>query len=256
MAKNWWFKFEYRVWQSDPELSQCSLAARGLWLEIICAMHSQATHTLTLSLEQLGRLARCEASEAARYALELKTANAANVTLGHGNVTLTSRRLQRGVTTRENNRLRKQKERVTEMSQDRVISKSNKKEVRKEKEEEKKAAATKLSDEEWLESLQTNPAYKLLDVRNEFARAQVWADANNRQCTRRFFVGWINRAKPMDVNRNGQAYVGKSTYIEPEYHCRRCFDSKTVVVEKSVETRLFTGDMEEVPCPECAEVVV
>lgn len=34
-----WLKFYTSDWRSDPALKICSLAARGLWIEIICLMH-------------------------------------------------------------------------------------------------------------------------------------------------------------------------------------------------------------------------
>lgn len=34
-----WLKFYTSDWRSDPALRMCSLAARGLWLELICLMH-------------------------------------------------------------------------------------------------------------------------------------------------------------------------------------------------------------------------
>lgn len=128
MAKNWWFKFEYRVWQSDPELSGCSLAARGLWLEILCLLYAQDDYTLTASYEKLGRMARCDSAEVARLVIELKDNKVADVTLGHGEVTVMSRRLKKLLKARKDATERKRKERVTHMSHDRVIS--NKKEVR------------------------------------------------------------------------------------------------------------------------------
>ncbi len=83
---------------------------------------------------------------------------------------------------------------------------------KKEKEEEKKATTATISDDQWLDSLQSNPAYKLLQVRTEFSKATIWAETNKRQCTRRFFVNWLNRAKPMDTTKpNSNAYVGKET---------------------------------------------
>lgn len=130
MAKNWWFKFEYRVWQSDPDLSGCSLAARGLWLEMLCYLYAQDQHTLTASYEKLGRMARCDSSEVAKLILELKHNNVADVTLGHGDVTVMSRRLEKLLKARNQATLRKRKERVTTMSQDRVKSKSKKEEIR------------------------------------------------------------------------------------------------------------------------------
>lgn len=111
MIKKWWFPLEWRVWQSDPALSQCSLAARGFWLEMLCAMNAQETFQITGTFEQVARLARCDSSEVAKYAMELKATMSADVTLGHGSVTLLSRRLKREITTKEKNRLRKRKER-------------------------------------------------------------------------------------------------------------------------------------------------
>jgi hypothetical protein len=225
MPKNWWFKFEYRVWQSDPELSVCSLGARGFWLEIISAMHSQDVHMITGSYEKLARLARCESSEVAKYVVELKEANAANVTLGNGTVTLVSRRLKRAVTDRKKTRLRVAKHRcnddVTPDVTDRVRSKSKSKSKSKKEKKKNVAAAT---DSEWLDALSINPAYSLLDVRQEFSKAQVWAETNSRQCTRRFFVNWLNRAKPIDPKANGKAQVGKHDDTAPlpptDHRCR------------------------------------
>ena len=34
-----WFKFYPTDWRSDPALRMCSLAARGLWIEMIALMH-------------------------------------------------------------------------------------------------------------------------------------------------------------------------------------------------------------------------
>lgn len=36
---NPWMKFYTSDWRSDPALRMCSLAARGLWIEMICVMH-------------------------------------------------------------------------------------------------------------------------------------------------------------------------------------------------------------------------
>ena len=139
MTKNWWFKFEYRVWQSDPALSQCSLAARGFWLEILSAMYAQNVDTVTGSFEQIARMTRCESAEVAKCSLELKQANVCDVTLCHGNVTLVSRRLKRALSAKESNTLRKRKERghanVTQQS------KSNKKEVTEREEKNVRAAS-------------------------------------------------------------------------------------------------------------------
>lgn len=50
------------------------------------------------------------------------------------------------------------------------------------------------TDEEWLAGLQTVLAYEHLNVAAEYSRAKVWCETNRRQCTRRFFTNWLNRA--------------------------------------------------------------
>jgi len=78
--------------------------------------------------------------------------------------------------------------------------------------EEKKKTTT--TDDEWLDALSEKSVYKRINVRDEFEKAQIWTDANNRQCTRRFFVGWLNRAKPMETNgsnKNNSRYSPKRT---------------------------------------------
>lgn len=39
MADHQWMKFWPQDWQRDPALRACSLAARGLWMEMICIAH-------------------------------------------------------------------------------------------------------------------------------------------------------------------------------------------------------------------------
>lgn len=65
---------------------------------------------------------------------------------------------------------------------------------------EKKAskASPQLTDEQWMETIKSNPAYSGIDVVREHGKAIAWCDTNRRQCTRRFFINWLNRAeKPL-----------------------------------------------------------
>ncbi|MBX5190146.1 hypothetical protein HJB86_14645 [Rhizobium sp. NZLR3b] len=39
MSKNPWLKFYPLDWRGDPKLRMCSMAARGLWIEILALMH-------------------------------------------------------------------------------------------------------------------------------------------------------------------------------------------------------------------------
>lgn len=55
-----------------------------------------------------------------------------------------------------------------------------------------------LSDEEWIESLASNPAYQDIDVRQEYGKMVSWCSVFRKQPTRRRFVNWLNRCdKPM-----------------------------------------------------------
>lgn len=58
-----------------------------------------------------------------------------------------------------------------------------------------------LPDDEWIASLKLNPAYSGLDIDRELGRARVWLETNKpqRHVTRRYLLGWLNRAeKPME----------------------------------------------------------
>ncbi len=39
MSKNTWSKFWWQDWQRDPALRGCTLAARGLWMEMLAVAH-------------------------------------------------------------------------------------------------------------------------------------------------------------------------------------------------------------------------
>jgi len=63
------------------------------------------------------------------------------------------------------------------------------------KDKKSKPPADELS-ETWLTGLQSDVAYQQLSVAVELARAKRWCETNNRRCTRRFFVNWLNRCRP------------------------------------------------------------
>jgi hypothetical protein len=60
-----WLKFYPTDWRADPALRVCSIAARGLWMEMLCVMHeAEPRGTLRvngkpLTSRQLGALAGC-----------------------------------------------------------------------------------------------------------------------------------------------------------------------------------------------------
>src|SRR4051812_10391482 len=44
--KNFFLRFVAADWRSDPKLRACSLAARGLWIEMIALMHESGAYLL------------------------------------------------------------------------------------------------------------------------------------------------------------------------------------------------------------------
>ena len=52
----------------------------------------------------------------------------------------------------------------------------------------------KQTDDEWIEGLQADPLFAGVDVRKELGKAQFWCRENGRQCTRKFFTNWLNKA--------------------------------------------------------------
>ncbi|MCC6273684.1 MAG: hypothetical protein IT572_09495 [Deltaproteobacteria bacterium] len=106
------FQFYSGDWLKDAQLSMCSPASRGVWIDALSAMHVSATSSLTGTVEQLARVCRCSVSDMQSAIDDLKSTNTANIRLhADGRVTLESRRFAREHKDRENNNLRKRKER-------------------------------------------------------------------------------------------------------------------------------------------------
>lgn len=70
-----------------------------------------------------------------------------------------------------------------------------------------------LLDDDWLTSLQSNPAYAGINVRIELGKAEVWCGVNHRQCTRKFFTNWLNRAfaDHRTIKTNGTAQTAPAS---------------------------------------------
>lgn len=75
-----WVKFYTADWRSDPALRMCSLAARGLWIEMICIMHEATPYGHLLvnghspTETQLGVLVGASTEQIAAMLGELETA--------------------------------------------------------------------------------------------------------------------------------------------------------------------------------------
>jgi hypothetical protein len=84
---------------------------------------------------------------------------------------------------------------------------------------ERKKSAAKMADDEWIASLEKEPALRGVDIRREIGKAQFWAKNHRRQATRAFIVNWLMKAdRTLTVEMNGQtskATVSPDPYKEP-----------------------------------------
>lgn len=94
-------------WLKDPALTICTPAARGVWIDLLCAMHElDRSGELRGTREQLARVARCSTVDLTQALTELQTTRAAELHDRNGVVTVTNRRMKREAAQRENTRSR------------------------------------------------------------------------------------------------------------------------------------------------------
>jgi hypothetical protein len=99
-------------WLKDPALSLCAPAARGVWIDLLCAMHEAGrSGELRGTYEQLARVARCSTADVIQSLTDLQATGAADVTERNGVVTVVNRRMKREAKERNGNRLRQRKRR-------------------------------------------------------------------------------------------------------------------------------------------------
>lgn len=100
-------------WMKDQAVSRCAPATRGIWIDLLCAMHDDArSGRLTGTAEQLARLGRCSTAEMSAALNDLQITGAADVSEGrNGSVTIINRRMYRLSQEREATRLRVAKSR-------------------------------------------------------------------------------------------------------------------------------------------------
>lgn len=115
MSKLPFMKWYCGDWMKDPAVSLCSPATRGVWFDLLNAMHEAGrVGSLSGTREQLARIARCVPSDLALALTDLQTTGAADVSERNGVVTVGNRRMRRESQSRTANRLRQQRFRSCE----------------------------------------------------------------------------------------------------------------------------------------------
>ena len=109
------FQFYPGDWLKDPALSMCAPATRGVWIDLLCAMHETRTGTVAGTLPQLARLCRCAPEDISEALTDLISTRTAEVqyqaATEKGVITITSRRLKREAKLREEAAARQRKSR-------------------------------------------------------------------------------------------------------------------------------------------------
>jgi hypothetical protein len=125
MAKYPYMQFYTGDWLKDPSLSMCCASTRGIWIDLLCALHESGRSGIIQGTpEQLSRLCRSTIPEFDQALAELKSTNAADVTERHGVVTVINRRMKKDAIDRADNALRKKRSRVSLQCHSDVTEKS------------------------------------------------------------------------------------------------------------------------------------
>ena len=100
-------------WRKDTALSLCTPATRGIWIDLLCAMHElNRSGQITGTIDQLSRVCRCTAVEMTSAINELSVTGAALVTKRDDKITIINRRMKRENEERRKNSERQKKHRA------------------------------------------------------------------------------------------------------------------------------------------------
>lgn len=114
-----WFPFVARAWLSDEQLTRCSPATRGVYIDALAQMHLQGgTGRLRDSVDVLARMCRCSPAEMAATLAELRNTATADVTENDDRTwTLVNRRMRRDYQRRMGDAARKRASRTKKPAQ-------------------------------------------------------------------------------------------------------------------------------------------
>jgi hypothetical protein len=114
-----YMQFFVNDWLSDPLLSRCKPATRGIWLDLLCHMHNlDRSGVVSGSLQDLARLTRSSAGEFRGALSDLQSQDAADVTVRDGIITLVNRRMNREYRSRKSNQTRQNRYRSRQRGED------------------------------------------------------------------------------------------------------------------------------------------
>ena len=87
-------EFDTTDWLTDPALSRCTPAVRGIWMDLLCGMHNlDRCGQLSGTAKELAKIARCSTSELGRAMNELSITETAIVRRNGQVFTVCNRRM-------------------------------------------------------------------------------------------------------------------------------------------------------------------
>ena len=107
--KDFYIKLIISDWMSDPALSMCEPATRGIWLDLLCAMQLNGKPEITGTIEQLSKLSRCSVKDFLKFLDDFKMTKIGEYKKSNAKITLKSRRLERESKSREFNTIRQKR---------------------------------------------------------------------------------------------------------------------------------------------------
>lgn len=238
-----WMKFFPADWRSDPKLRIVSMAARGLWIEMICIMH-EAEHYgeltisgATIGSDQLARLVGESVDNVDTWLFELQSAGVFSI---RKNGVIYSRRMEKDENKRrklrENGKkggnpslCKKEQKQALDNQEDKTTESRSQKPEKKEKEKKSDADASGDRFEEFWQAYPSRPNNPKKPARQKFERA-VKAGADPDQI--------IHAAKAFARERDGQDprfTPMAQTWLNQE----RWEDMDSLPVQKQEEPRVY-----------------
>lgn len=109
-------------------------------------------------------------------------------------------------------------------------------------------------DREWLVWLSRQPENRGIDIQGLFSNMIVWCSRKGLTPTRRRLLRWLAD------ERDAVPIAYKPTFVPqpdepptPIYKCNECLDTGSILIEAPPETRKYTHQMIESPCPRCSK---
>lgn len=241
MAKLPFMQFYPADWLLDTHV--LSPSTRGIWIDILSLMWREEPRTGTLEYTMAGwcKRLRCSDAELRTAVVEMEAENVCKILKDESkdSVRFISRRMHREEKQRKANRLyvRSYRRRnacngdVTDLSGERkgdisevIDQKSESEEEEKKSDRVSRKRSPPLTDEEWIESLKTNPAYAHVDFVLEFGKMDAWQslpENQHRKRTRQFILNWIGKVprpvvmKTLNGKQSCQERVQRGNFLKP-----------------------------------------